>query len=132
MANAMRSLSRRGFLRGAAALGGVAVGYRAPRAVWGQGTAPAVIVPDKMRPAVLQGVQSGDVTDTTALCLEPHRPPARMSSSGRRRVLPRRHARRRPGGLRTPTSPPRSTSRPAAGEPIFYRVVFEDPPTATR
>jgi len=50
-------MNRRRFLRQSAlAVGGLATTAVARRAVWAQGTAPAVVTADTMRPAIPYGV----------------------------------------------------------------------------
>jgi len=128
MANATRRLNRRGFLRGAAALGGFAVSYRAPLAVWAQGTAPAVVVPDKMRPAVPYGVQSGDVIGDRGVVWSRTDRPARLiveyatteSFADARRVIG-------PAALAESDFTARvDLAGLPAGQEIFYRVQFQD------
>src|SRR6266851_4838464 len=72
-------ISRRRFLSSSAvAVGGLAAGARFGRGAWAQGTAPAVITPDRLRPAVPLGVQSGDITGDRAVVWSQTDRPARM------------------------------------------------------
>ena len=67
------AISRRSLFKGAAvATGGLLVGGRS----WAQGQAPAVVPSEGMRPALRNGVQSGDVTGDRAIV---------WSKTGRRR-----------------------------------------------
>src|SRR5262252_8006764 len=72
-------MNRRRFLgQSALAIGGLAATSLARRPVWAQGTAPAVVTPDAMRPAIPYGVQSGDVTSDRAIVWSRTDRPARM------------------------------------------------------
>ncbi len=120
---------RRAFLRGSIlGAGGLLVGPPRRRPAWAQGAAPAVITPDRSRPGIPYGVQSGDVTDGRAIVWSRTDRPARLiveyatsdSFKGARRVvgpaaLAERDftARVELGGL-------------GAGQEIFYRATFQD------
>src|SRR5215831_2890179 len=72
-------MNRRRFLgQSALAIGGLAATSLARRPVWAQGTAPAVVTPDAMRPAIPYGVQSGDVTSDRAIVWSRTDRPARL------------------------------------------------------
>ena len=61
-------MERRRFLaQSARAAGGLAAASLVRRPVWAQGAAPAVVTPDRLRPAVPYGVQSGDVNGDRAI-----------------------------------------------------------------
>jgi alkaline phosphatase D len=124
-----QSFGRRRFLAGSTvALGGLALTAGRPRLVWGQGGAPAVITPDRARPGIPYGVQSGDVSGDRAVVWSSTDRPARLiveyattdSFKNARRVM-------------GPAALPESdfTARVdlaglPAGQEIFYRVVFQD------
>ena len=61
-------IGRRRLLQGTLlTLGSAAVGAAARLPVWAQGRAPAVVTPDRLRPGIPSGVQSGDVTADRAI-----------------------------------------------------------------
>src|SRR5215467_11968507 len=63
MRPAARHLGRRAFISGTAlAVGNLTLGSVARRQGWAQTPTPAVITPDRMRPGIPYGVQSGDVS----------------------------------------------------------------------
>ncbi len=71
-------MDRRGFLKSSAlAVGGLAAEPLRRRPVWAQG-APAVVTPDRMRPGMPYGVQSGDVTGERAIVWSRTDRPARF------------------------------------------------------
>jgi len=119
-------MNRRRFLvRSAAALGGLTVGLARPSA-WAQ--TPAVVTPDRNRPQIPYGVQSGDVTADRAIVWSRSDRPARLvvewatSDSFRdlRRVIG--PAALAPGDF---TARVDLTELPL-GQQIFYRVRFQD------
>src|SRR5262245_43946597 len=71
-------MNRRRFLRHSVlTVGGLALA--APkRPAWAQGAAPAVVISEKMRPAIPYGVQSGDVTGDRAIVWSRTDRPARL------------------------------------------------------
>src|SRR5262245_3656370 len=122
-----RRVNRRTFLAGAAALGGAVIaGRRFP--LWAQTTAPGVITPHKMRPAIAHGVQSGDVLADRAIVWSRTDRPARMiveystteSFRDARRIVG-------PAALADSDFTARVdlTNLPG-GQDIFYRVQFQD------
>src|SRR2546428_13103331 len=75
-------MDRRGFLkRSALAVGGLAAEPLRRRPVWAQG-APAGVTPDRMRPGMPYGVQSGDVTGERAIVWSRTDRPARFRVEG--------------------------------------------------
>src|SRR5262247_2036530 len=121
-------MERRRFLRQSTLAAGGLAASLAWRRAWAQGAAPAVVTPDRMRPAVPYGVQSGDVSADRAIVWSRTDRPARLivewatSDSFRdaaRVVGPAAlaesdfTARIDVGGL-------------PAGQQIFYRAVFQD------
>ena len=88
-------MDRRRFLvQSAAALGGLTSGL-ARSSAWAQ--APAVVTPDRLRPQIPYGVQSGDVTGERAIIWSRSDRPARLIVEwATQRLVPRRPARRRP------------------------------------
>ncbi len=121
-------MDRRGFLKSSAlAVGGLAAEPLRRRPVWAQG-APAVVTPDRMRPGMPYGVQSGDVTGERAIVWSRTDRPARfMVEWATNDAL--RDARRvvGPAALaeRDFTARVDLTGLPA-GQQIFYRAVFQD------
>jgi alkaline phosphatase D len=68
MMREQRPLSRRAFLSLLAAAGtGTIASSRTISRVFAQGNAPAVVIPDALRPAIPYGVASGDVTSNAAI-----------------------------------------------------------------
>jgi alkaline phosphatase D len=122
-------MNRRRFLgRSLVAAGGVAAGALTRRPAWAQGPAPAVVTPDRMRPAVPYGVQTGDVTGDRAIVWSRTDRPARLvvewaandAFRGAARVVG-------PAALGDSDFTARVDLRGLpAGQDIFYRVVFED------
>ena len=127
--DAMRRSSRWRFLAGAAAFGGAAaLGYAGPPAVWAQGPAPAAITPDRMRPAIPYGVQSGDVIGDRGVVWSRTDRPARLiveyatmeSFKDARRVVG-------PAALAESDFTARvDLTELPAGQEIFYRLQFQD------
>lgn len=123
------SVGRRAFLRSAGlAIGGLVAGATRPGRPWAQGTAPAAVIPDRMRPAVPFGVQAGDVSADRAVVWSATDRPARMIveyATTDRFENPRR--------IVGPAALPESgftakvllTDLPA-GQEILYRVTFLD------
>jgi alkaline phosphatase D len=126
---ALPSLSRRAFLsRVATASAGMLVPGLRAAPIFVQGSAPAVITSEQVRPAIPYGVASGDVTGHAAIVWSRTDRPSRMlleyatteSFSNTRRV-------------RGPTALPvddftariHLTNLPP-GQDIFYRVTFQD------
>jgi len=71
-------MDRRGFLKSSAlGVSGLAAESFRRRPVWAQG-APAVVTPDRMRPGMPYGVQSGDVTGERAIVWSRTDRPARF------------------------------------------------------
>ena len=122
-------MNRRRFLgQSALAIGGLAATSLARRPVWAQGTAPAVVTPDAMRPAIPYGVQSGDVTSDRAIVWSRTDRPARLHVEWATSDSFRDAAR-----VVGPAALAESdfTARVdlvglPAGQQIFYRVRFED------
>src|SRR5438552_4037081 len=122
------AMDRRGFLKSSAlAVGGLAAEPLRRRPVWAQG-APAVVTPDRMRPGMPYGVQSGDVTGERAIVWSRTDRPARFMVEwatndalwdARRVVGPAALAER------DFTARVDLTGLPA-GQQIFYRAVFQD------
>src|SRR5262249_32672318 len=120
------AMNRRRFLvRSAAAFGGLTMGLARPSA-WAQ--APAVVTPDKNRPQIPYGVQSGDVAGDRAIIWSRSDRPSRLVvewdttdafRSPRRMVGPAALA---PGDF---TARVDLTELPL-GQQIFYRVRFQD------
>ncbi len=124
-----KKLGRRTFLSAATlAVGSVALGPALRRPVWAQGQASPAVTPDRMRPGLPYGVQSGDISGDRAVVWSRTDRPARLiveySSSdtfkNTRRVI-------------GPAALPESdfTARVdlaglPAGQDIFYRVLFQD------
>jgi alkaline phosphatase D len=117
------ALTRRGLLRGGAGLLASAAVARS-----GLAQAPAVTTSDKMRPAMPVGVQSGDISADRAIVWSKTDRPARLivewstheSMRDARRVLG-------PPALAIDDFTARvDLSRLPAGEPIFYRALFQD------
>jgi alkaline phosphatase D len=116
-------MTRRRFLiRSTAALGGLALS----RSAWAQ--APAVVTPDRLRPQIPYGVQSGDVTGERAIVWSRSDRPARLVvewatsdafRDAQRVVGPAALA---PGDF---TARVDLTGLPP-GQQIFYRVRFQD------
>jgi len=122
-------MNRRRFLgQSALAVGGLATTSLVGRPVWAQGTAPAVVTSDKMRPAIPYGVQSGDVTSGRAIVWSRTDRPARLlvewATSDSFRDAARVVG---PAALAESDFTARVdlTGLPA-GQQIFYRVRFED------
>ena len=120
-------IGRRRLLQGSLlTLGSAALGTRQP--VWAQGRAPAAVTPDRLRPAIPCGVQSGDVTADRAIVWSKTDRPARLiveySTSDSFR-----NARRLVGPAALAetdfTARVDLTGLPA-GQEIFYRVLFQD------
>jgi alkaline phosphatase D len=119
-------MNRRRFLvRSAAALGSLTAGLMQPSA-WAQ--APAVVAPDRNRPQIPYGVQSGDVTGDRAMVWSRSDRPARLVVEWattdafrdvRRVIGPAALA---PGDF---TARVDLTELPL-GQQIFYRVLFQD------
>lgn len=123
MRKTIGSLSRRRFIGGGLALGAAAGLGRAARA-----QAPAVVTSDKMRPTMPLGVQSGDILDDRAIVWSKTDRPARLivewSTSE-----DMRNARRvvGPAALDVSDFTARvDLTQLPAGEPIFYRAMFQD------
>jgi len=122
-------MNRRRFLRQSAlAVGGLTTSSLARRPVWAQGTAPAVVTPDKARPIIPYGVQSGDVLSDRAIVWSRTDRPARLlvewATSDTFRDATRIVG---PAALAESDFTARVdlTGLPA-GQRIFYRVLFED------
>jgi len=122
-------MNRRRFLgKSALTIGGLAAASLVRRPVWAQGTAPAVVTSDKMRPAVPYGVQSGDVLADRAIVWSRTDRPARLHVEWATSDSFRDAARVvGPAALGDSDFTARVdlTGLPA-GQPIFYRVRFED------
>ena len=118
-------MNRRRFLvQCAVAAGSVATG----RPVWAQGTAPAVVTPDRQRPQMPYGVQSGDVTGDRAIVWSRSDRPARLVVEWATNDA-FRDARRVTGPAAL--APTDFTARVdltglPAGEQIVYRASFQD------
>src|SRR5262245_44933734 len=129
MAEAWRRVSRRGFLRGAVALGGgTAMTGAAHWVARAQPSAPAVVVPDRMRPAIPLGAQSGDVIGDRGVVWSRTDRPARLiveyatteGFANSRRVVG-------PAALAESDFTARVELRDLPpGQDIFYRVQFQD------
>jgi alkaline phosphatase D len=123
------SVSRRAFLSLVGTVGASALvsGIGAPYLL-AQGSSPAVITPDTLRPAIPSGVSSGDVTSNAAIVWSRADRPSRMfvdyatteSFKNARRV---RGPVALPGGDFTARID--LTDLPP-GQDIFYRVTFQD------
>ncbi len=122
-------MNRRRFLgQGALAVGSLATTSLVRRPVWAQGTAPAVVTSDRMRPAIPYGVQSGDVTSDRAIVWSRTDRPARLHVEWATRDSFRDATRVvGPAALAESDFTARVdlTGLPA-GQQIFYRVLFED------
>jgi len=122
-------ISRRKFLLSSAlAVGGVAVNTHFGRGAWSQGRAPAVITPDRLRPAVTLGVQSGDITGDRGVVWSRTDRPARMLVE-----YATTESFRDPHRVVGPAALPEDdfTARVdlsglPAGQDVFYRVTFQD------
>jgi alkaline phosphatase D len=121
----LRTLGRRRFLAGSAALGGLAAG--APRLAWGQ-SAPALVTSDSQRPQAPYGVMSGDVGTDSAIVWSRADRPSRMvveyassdSFTDVRRIVG-------PHAIETTDFTARVMLRDLApGQDVFYRVSFQD------
>jgi len=122
-------MNRRGFLgQSALAVGGLAATSLVRRPVWAQGTAPAVVTSDAMRPAIPYGVQSGDILSDRAIVWSRTDRSARLlvewATSDSFRDAARVVG---PAALADSDFTARVdlTGLPA-GQQIFYRVRFED------
>ena len=122
-------IGRRRLLQGSLlTVGAAAFGAAVRLPVWAQGRAPAVVTPDRLRPGVPCGVQSGDVTADRAIVWSKTDRPARLvveySTSdtfrNARRVVG-------PAALAETDFTARVdlTGLPA-GQDIYYRVLFQD------
>src|SRR5262249_53466578 len=122
-------MNRRRFLgQSTLALGGFATASLVRRPVWAQGTAPAVVTSDKMRPAIPYGVQSGDVLGDRAIVWSRTDRPAPLHVAWATSDSFRDAARiAGPAALADSDFTARVdlTGLPA-GQQIFYRVRFED------
>ncbi len=122
-------IGRRRLLQGTLlTLGSAAVGAAARLPVWAQGRAPAVVTPDRLRPGIPSGVQSGDVTADRAIVWSKTDRPARLIveystsetfRSARRIVGPAALA-------ETDFTARVDLTGLPAGQDIFYRVLFQD------
>src|SRR5262245_58630017 len=122
-------MNRRRFLgQSALAIGGLAATPLARRPVWAQGTAPAVVTSDAMRPAIPYGVQSGDVTSDRAIVWSRTDRPARLHVEWATSDSFRDAARVvGPAALADSDFTARvDLVGLPAGQQIFYRVRFED------
>jgi alkaline phosphatase D len=122
-------MNRRRFLGGSlVAAGGIAAGALARRPAWAQGTAPAVVTPDRMRPAIPYGIQTGDVTGDRAIVWSRTDRPARLVVEWAANDAFRDAVRVvGPAALADSDFTARVDLRDLpAGQEIFYRVVFED------
>ena len=122
-------MNRRRFLRQSAlTVGGLATTSFVGRPAWAQGTAPAVVTSERMRPAIPYGVQSGDVTSDRAIVWSRTDRPARLLVEWATRDSFRDATRvAGPAALAESDFTARVdlTGLPA-GQQIFYRVLFED------
>jgi len=95
---------------------------------WAQGTAPALVTPDTMRPTIPYGVASGDVTSHAAIIWSRTDRPAQLIVEYATTESMRQARRARgPAALEANdyTAKLDLTGLPA-GQRIFYRVYFED------
>jgi alkaline phosphatase D len=122
-------MNRRRFLRRSVlAAGGFAAGALVRRPAWAQGPGPAVVTPDRMRPAIPYGVQTGDVTGDRAIVWSRTDRPARLVVEWATNDAFRDTARVvGPAALGDSDFTARVDLRGLpTGQEIFYRVVFED------
>jgi len=122
-------MNRRRLLQGSLlTLGTAALGSVARVPVWAQGQAPAVITPDRLRPAIPYGVQSGDIDGDRAIVWSKTDRPATLiveysasdTFKGARRLVG-------PAALAETDFTARVDLRGLpSGQEIFYRVLFQD------
>lgn len=123
-----RPVGRRAVLKGSAfALAGLAAGSTGGRHAWAQG-APGVVTPDRMRPTLPSGVQSGEVSGSRAVIWSRSDRPARLwvdvstheSFRDARRIMG-------PAALAESDFTARvNVAELPEGQEIFYRVLFQN------